>query len=192
LPGNFLVLHLLDFLKTELKFSTMKKLIFSSVVILIASSSSFAQGTLGNGGKQFNAGVGFSDWGVPIYAGFDFGVHESVTIGPRLSFRNYVYTRANSEYRQSLTVLSFNGNYHFNKLLNLPSPWDFYTGLSLGYYFWSDVKSSSGNNIVGNSSALGLDFQVGGRYFFSDQFGVNLEFVGGTGPGGNFGITYKF
>jgi outer membrane immunogenic protein len=183
---------LLNFNEIELNFSSMKKLNFIIVFILMASSFSFAQGTLGKGGKQFNAGVGFSDWGVPIYGGFDFGVHESVTIGPRVSFRNYAYTRTSSEYRQSLMVLSFNGNYHFNKLFNLPSEWDVYSGLSLGYYFWSDVKSSNGTYQVGQSSALGLDVQIGGRYFFSDQFGLNLEFVGGTGPGGNFGITYKF
>ena len=159
---------------------------------MFVSSFSYAQGTLGNGGKQFNAGLGFSDWGIPIYAGLDFGVHESVTIGPRASFRNYAYTRTGNEYRQTLTVLSFNGNYHFNRLLELPSPWDFYAGLTIGYYFWSDVKSSGGINYVGKSSTLGMDAQIGGRYFFSDQFGLNLEFGGGTGAGGSFGITYKF
>jgi len=170
----------------------MRKLKLVVVFIVLASTFSFAQGTLGKGGKQFNAGVGFSDWGVPIYAGFDFGVHESITIGPRASFRNYVYSRSSYEYRQSLTVLSFNGNYHFNKLMNLTSPWDFYAGLTLGYYYWSDVKSSSGAYYVGKSSTLGLDAQVGGRYFFNNDFAINLEFGGGTGTGGSFGITYKF
>lgn len=170
----------------------MKKLKLVIVFIVLASTFSFAQGTLGKGGKQLNAGVGFSDWGVPIYAGLDFGVHESITIGPRASFRNHVYTRNSYEYRQSLTVLSFNGNYHFNQLLNLASPWDFYAGLTLGYYFWSDTKSSSGVYYVGEASMVGLDAQVGGRYFFSSDFAINLEFGGGTGTGGSFGITYKF
>jgi len=170
----------------------MKKLIFSSVIILVASSFSFAQGTLGNGGKQFNGGLGFSDYGVPIYAGLDFGIHESVTIGPRISFRNYAYTRSSGEYRQSLTVLSFNGNFHFNRLLELPSPWDFYAGLSLGYYFWSDLKTIKGVEYVGRTSTLGLDAQVGGRYFFSHEWAINLEFTGGTGTGGSIGVTYKF
>ncbi len=170
----------------------MKKVNFITLFILMTATVSSAQGTLGNGVKQFNGGFGFSDWGVPIYAGVDIGVHESVTIGPRMSFRNYVFTRTGNEYRQSLTVLSFNGNYHFNKLLELPSRWDFYAGLSLGYYFWSDVKSSNGVNFVGKSSSLGLDAQIGGRYFFSDQFAINLEFGGGTAAVGSFGITYKF
>lgn len=170
----------------------MKKVKFIIVFILMASTFSFAQGTLGNGGKQLNAGVGFSDWGVPVYVGLDFGVHEDITIGPRLSFRNYSYTRSGYKYKQNLAVLSFNGNYHFNKLLNLTSPWDVYAGLTLGYYFWSDAKSSNGGIYEGNSSEVGLDLQIGGRYFFNDQLGINLELGGGHDAGGRFGITYKF
>jgi hypothetical protein len=170
----------------------MKKIILVFFVIILSFSLTKAQGTLGNGGRQFNAGLGFSDYGVPIYAGADFGIHESVTIGPKISFRNYVYHKSSYEYRQSLMVLSFNGNYHFNQLLTLPSEWDFYAGLSLGYYFWSDVRTSSTVYYSGKSSMFGVDLQVGGRYFFSDNFGVNLEFGGGTATGGGVGITYKF
>jgi outer membrane immunogenic protein len=170
----------------------MKKLNMVILFSVLASTFSLAQGTLAKGGKQFNAGLGFSDWGVPIYAGLDFGVHESITIGPRISFRNYSYTNSGYKYKQSLTVLSFNGNYHFNKLLALPRPWDLYAGLTLGYYFWSDVKSSSGVYYEGESSTTGLDLQIGGRYFFSNDFGINLEVGGGTEAGGRFGITYKF
>jgi len=170
----------------------MKKLNFVILFTVLASTFSFAQGTLGKGGKQLNAGLGFSDWGVPLYVGFDFGVHENITVGPALSFRNYSYTRGGYKYKQSLTIISFNGNYHFNKLIDLPEPWDLYAGLTLGYLFWSDVKSSSGVFYEGESSAVGLDLQIGARYFFTDQFGINLEFGGGTTTGGHFGITYKF
>lgn len=170
----------------------MKKQHFTFLFIVLTSTLSLAQGNLRIGEKQFNAGLGFSDYGIPIYAGLDFGVYENITIGPRLSLRSYAYTRSNSNYKQSLAVLSFNGNYHFNTLLNLPAPWDFYAGLTLGYYFWSDIKTSSGVVYVGKSSTLGLEAQIGGRYFFSDQFALNLEFSGGTSAGGSFGITYKF
>jgi outer membrane immunogenic protein len=170
----------------------MKKLNFVILFTVLASTFSLAQGTLGKGGRQLNAGLGFSDWGVPIYVGADFGVHEDITIGPRLSFRNYSYTRAGYKYNQNLTVLSFNGNYHFNTLLNLPGAWDVYAGLTLGYYFWANAKSSNGGLYEGNSSEIGLDAQVGGRYFFNDQFGINLELGGGHEAGGRIGITYKF
>lgn len=169
----------------------MKKIVLLSLFSAFVVAGSFAQGTLGKGGKQLNAGVGFSDWGVPIYVGMDFGVHESITIGPRVSYRSYNYTALGTDVKQSLTVLSFNGNYHFNKLINLAKPWDLYAGLTLGYYLWSDAKINGTTYNGGKGSGIGLDAQIGARYFFSDKFGLNLEFGGGTGTGGSFGITYK-
>ncbi len=160
---------------------------------MLLTSVAFAQGNLGKGGKQLNAGVGFSSFGVPVYVGADFGVHESISIGPRFSYRNYGNRVGGLRYNQSLTVLSFNGNYHFNTLLNLPPEWNLYAGLTLGYYFWSDIRWNDGRNDLfdGEGSGVGLDLQVGGRYFFDEKWGVNLEFGGGTISGGSFGITYK-
>jgi hypothetical protein len=170
----------------------MKKLTLLCVLIFTITAFSFAQGTLGKGGKQLNAGFGFSSWGTPIYVGMDFGIDESITIGPKLSYRNYSYSTGFGDVSQSLTVVSFNGNYHFNKLANLPKQWDLYAGLTLGYYMWSDAKINGVKYSGGKGSGLGLDLQIGGRYFFNDKFGVNLELGGGTGSGGSLGITYKF
>ncbi len=166
----------------------MKKINFLILLIAFGVTTSFAQGTLGKGGKQLNAGVGFSNFGVPIYVGLDFGVHESVTIGPRISYRTHSETFSGTKFKNNLTVIGFNGNYHFNQLLELPGEWDLYAGLTLGYYIWSTETDYAG----ANASGIGLDGQVGARYFFSDNFGLNLEFGGGTGNGGSFGITYKF
>lgn len=171
----------------------MKKLNLVILFTILATTFSIAQGTLGKGGKQFNAGLGFSGWGVPVYASLDFGVHESITIGPVISYRNYSYNNSGYKYKQSLTVLGFNGNYHFNKLIGLPKPWDLYAGLTLGYLFWSDAEAyNNGPTYEGQASSTGLDIQIGARYFFSQQFGINLEFGGGSVSGGRFGITYKF
>ena len=164
----------------------MKKINVLILLIVLGGTTAFAQGTLGKGGKQLNAGVGFSNYGVPIYAGLDFGVHESITIGPRVSYRTYNQTFSGFKFSQNLIVISFNGNYHFNQLLELPSEWDLYAGLTLGYYIWSSADYDA------QASGIGLDAQVGARYFFSDKFGLNLEFGGGTGNGGSFGITLKF
>ncbi len=161
----------------------MKKFTLIVALAFFGFTAAFAQGTLGKGGKQLNAGVGFSAWGVPIYAGLDFGVHESVTIGPKASFRTYSQTG----FSQNLITIGFNGNYHFNQLLELPDQWDLYAGLTLGYYIWSNSEFASAR-----SSGIGLDGQIGARYFFSDNFGLNLEFGGGTASGGGFGITYIF
>lgn len=171
----------------------MKKTTLIILWVVICSTSAVAQGTLAKGGKQLNAGLGFSTWGVPVYVGADFGIHESITIGPWISYRKNSEKFAGNKYSQTLTVISFNGNYHFNKLLKLPDPWNVYAGVTLGYYVWSDVKwnNSTTTGFGGEGSGLGFDIQLGARYFFTDNFGINLELGGGTGSGGNFGITYK-
>lgn len=165
----------------------MKRLNLLFVMMLFAATAAFAQAPPGKGGSQFNAGLGFSSWGVPIYIGADFGVHEDITIGPKVSYRNYNYNAAGADWDQSLLVIAFNGNYHFNRLLNIPSQWNFYAGVTLGYYLWSDLDEYND----AQSSSLGFDAQIGGRYFFNDKIGVNLEFGGGTAAGGSFGITVK-
>lgn len=171
----------------------MRKFFFVSSCLLFFVSALYAQAPLEKGGAQLNAGLGFSTWGVPVYVGADFGIHPAITIGPKLSYRKYNDKFLGGEYSQSLTVISFNGNYHFNELLNLTSQWNVYAGLSLGYYIWSDVKWNNNSNAAfgGEATGLGLDLQVGGRYFFNDKWALNLELGGGTGSGGSFGVTYK-
>jgi hypothetical protein len=163
------------------------------IVFTLCITSAMAQGSLEKGRAQFNAGLGFSTWGVPIYVGADFGVHEDITVGGKVSYRNYSNRFGNDRYSQSLTFIGANGNYHFNRLLTLPSEWDFYAGLTLGYYVWSNVKwnNSSQATFGGEASGIGADLQIGGRYFFNDKFGVNLEVGGGTGAGGSLGVTIK-
>jgi outer membrane immunogenic protein len=163
----------------------MKKIIGLFLICFLASVFSFAQAPPGKGGKQLNAGLGLSNWGVPVYVGLDFGVHPDITIGPRVSYRNRNYVSGGNRYNQTLAVFSFNGNYHFNNLLDMPSEWNFYAGLTMGYYYWSTAEFG------GLVSGLGVDAQIGGRYFLSEKFALNLEFGGGTGAGGVFGITVK-
>lgn len=170
----------------------MQKIPVICLVLLSTVTYALAQAPLEKGGKQLNAGFGFSNWGVPIYAGLDFGVHPDITIGPQVSFRsfseNYRDINGNKySYSHTIFVIAFNGNYHFNTLLEIPSEWDLYAGLTLGYYMWSSPSGYLGDR----SSGLGLDAQIGGRYFFSEKFGINLEFGGGTASGGKIGITYK-
>ncbi len=157
------------------------------IITLFAFSDAFSQGSLGKGNKQLNAGVGISTWGVPVYVGVDFGVHPDITVGPMVSFRSYSERFGAVNYNHSIFVLGFNGNYHFNSLIDLDPEWDLYAGLTMGYYIWS-----SPNDYIGNqNSALGVVGQIGGRYFFSDKFGVNLEFGGGVASGGKLGVTLK-
>ena len=92
---------------------------------------------------------------------------------------------------ESLTLkgmIEINGNYHFNTLLDIPTNWDFYAGLNLGFYFWNSDDDYPGTR----SSGLALGGQIGGRYYFSKKFGINLEAGGANAfSGGKFGVTIK-
>lgn len=166
----------------------MKKIVFLFTLALF-STAAFAQAPLSKGEKQLNAGFGFSGWGLPIYFGADFGVYQDITVGGELSFRSYRHDWRGDNYTHRIFGLSGNGNYHFNRILEIPSNFDFYAGLNLGFYIWSSPSDYDGSE----SSGLGLGLQVGGRYFFKDNFGLNLEFGGGNAfSGGKFGITYIF
>ncbi len=165
----------------------MKKILLIGSFILITHFS-FGQYALAKGQAQFNAGVGFSSWGVPVYAGFDVGVHRDISLGGELSVRNYRDNYTNTRYKHNIIGVSGNGNYHFNTLLEIPKDWDFYAGLNLGFYFWNSSNDYPGNE----RSGVGLGAQVGGRYYFNDKFGLNLELGGAnTFSGGKFGVTFK-
>src|SRR5436190_17689031 len=114
----------------------MKKLFFLGFLLSIAQLS-FGQYALPKGNAQFNAGLGFSSWGLPVYIGLDYGVHKDISIGGELSFRHYSDRYAGVSYGHSIIGIAANGNYHFNYLLDIPKEWDFYAGLTLGAYIWS-------------------------------------------------------
>lgn len=165
----------------------MKKQIFLILLIAITAST-FAQSPIGKGQKQFNAGLGFSTWGLPVYLGMDFGVHKDITLGGELSFRSYNENYYHNSYNHTIIGISGNGNYHFNRILKIPSEWDFYAGLNAGFYIWSSSSDYGGNN----ASGLGLGIQIGGRYYFSKKLGINMEFGGGNAfSGGKIGISVK-
>jgi len=165
----------------------MNRILFSLTCLLL-SSTLFAQGPIAKGQAQLNAGLGLSSWGLPIYVGLDFGVHPDITVGPEISWRAYNDRFDNKKYNHSVIGLSANGNYHFNSLLDIPSNWDFYAGLNLGFYIWNSSDDYPGSN----TSGLGLGAQVGGRYYFNDKIGVNLEFGGGNAfSGGKVGVSVR-
>ena len=125
---------------------------------------------------------------ISVYFGFDYGVHPDISLGAELSYRGYNDNWNSHKYRHSVIGVSGNANYHFNTVLNIPSNWDFYAGLNLGFYNWNSPDGYGGSH----TSGLGLGAQIGGRYFFSDKVGVNLEFGGGNAfSGGKFGLTIK-
>jgi outer membrane immunogenic protein len=165
----------------------MKKLLLT-VALAFISVIAFTQNPLPVGQSQLNVGVGLSGWGVPVYLGFDYGVHTNVTVGGEISYRSYNHNWNSNRYNHNIIGLSGNVNYHFNTILNIPPQWDFYAGLNLGFFYWNSPDSYGGDN----RSGVGLAAQIGGRYYFSNRVGVNLEFGGGNAfSGGKFGLTFK-
>ncbi|MFB9121214.1 outer membrane protein [Bergeyella porcorum] len=174
----------------------MKKVLLLGAVAI----ASFAFGQrVQKGETQLNAGLGLGNsWGgLPIYAGVDYGIHDDITIGAQASFANKT-DKLTGGYEQKLNWFSVgaNGNYHFNRLLNIPNNWDLYAGVSLVYNkvsYKDNVSNNLGIDISGDSSSFGLAGQVGARYYFTNNLGLNVEFGGGDfASGGKVGISYKF
>ncbi len=164
---------------------TIALLAFAGIILLLPlqSKAQEAENT-----TQLNAGVGFGDWGIPVYVGLDQYVHPDITIGGVFSYRSYDEKWRDERFDHDVIGLSANGNYHFNSLLEIPEQWDFYAGLNIGFYIWDSPGDYPGNH----TSGLGLGAQLGGRYFFNDKVGLNIEFGGGdVVSGGKFGLTIR-
>lgn len=168
----------------------MKKVLIV-IALMISFAAIYAQNPVAKGQAQINAGVGLSSWGVPVYFGIDYGVHKDITMGGEISYRGrYREQHGHDYYNHSIVGISGNANYHFNHILEIPRDWDFYAGLNLGYYIWNSPSDYDYNDR--HVSGLGLGAQVGGRYYFTDSIGINLEFGGSNAfSGGKLGLSFK-
>jgi len=162
----------------------MRKFLFTNIFIF-ASLLLFAQSPLTKGSKQINLGVGLSEFAIPVYVGLDYSIHDDISVGGELSYRSYKDNKVTNKY--NVIGILGNGNYHFNNLLGIPSEWDFYGGLNLGFFIWN-----SNNTSDDHTSGIGLGAQIGGRYYFNSKYGINLEFSGGnTLSEGKFGLSIR-
>tara|TARA_B100000809_G_scaffold211950_1_gene215782 strand:+ start:322 stop:783 length:462 start_codon:yes stop_codon:yes gene_type:complete len=153
----------------------MKKIILL-INVLLLSIVTFAQNTgeapLSAGQKQINFGVGFGH-GIPLWVAYDIAVHRDITVSPNANFNLDGF---------DWLGLGCKGDYHFNRLIGIPSNFDFYAGLNLGYFIVFDGGSS-----------FDINGQMGGRYYWSEKWGVNLEFGGGSNSwGALLGVSKKF
>jgi hypothetical protein len=154
----------------NLNFNQMKKITLLVGMILLAATM-FAQGAapLSKGEKQLNFGLGFSGRGIPVYGSMDFAIHNDWTVAP------VVKLVIDDDF--GIGVLG-RVDYHWNRLMNIPSNWDVYLGAGVGF-------------ISGDNFDLSLGIQIGGRYYWSQKWGINLEFGGGTGYGTSIGVSMK-
>ena len=150
----------------------MKRIVLLFGLILFVSGiyAQEGQAPLSKGDMQLNMGLGFGTWGLPIYAGMDFAVHDDVTVGPEIS----VIFDSNTVYFGAVG----RGDYHFNRIIGIPSEWDFYAGASAGFRAGQDFNALFG-------------VQVGGRWYWSEKWALNVELGGGSFFGGHIGVSMK-
>ncbi|MBW8360846.1 MAG: hypothetical protein K0M56_01520 [Kaistella sp.] len=168
----------------------MKKIILSAAVMI--SATVFGQRAQ-KGDLQLNAGLALPHRyaeNVGLYAGLDYGVHNDVTVGVEGRFGGKDYDGNN---RGSWIGLGVNGNYHFNTLMGIPNKYDFYAGLTVGFNSFNFDHPNNPDYRDPHKSEPGVSAQVGGRYYFNNNFGLNAEAnAGGVFNGGKIGISYKF
>lgn len=138
--------------------------VFSATILMAQGNDQFPIGE-----KQLNFG--------PLYAGVDFGVQQNITVGPMISYNWAYYDPVLGIFNTSFNLLG-KADYHFGQLLNLPEQWDVYGGLRLGFGF-------------GNGARLLSGVEIGGRWFWSKKWGLNVETVYGNYVGGNIGVTMR-
>lgn len=106
------------------------------------------------------------------------GVSYEIPIASAITIAPAAFTNFDLAY----LTLGVKANFYFDDLFGLPNEWDVYGGANGGFALGLD------NN--GNDFDLGL--QVGGRWFWSDKWGVYLEGGGGKlGGNGGVGLTMK-
>jgi len=152
----------------------MKTIRIVALALLVCAVSHVqAQYALQTGKMQFNGGFGISNWGLPLYAGLDYGYDKNISIGGDVSVRTF---GAGLRGYTSILGLSVNGNYHFVELLGIDDTYDVYAGLDLGFYT--------------GLSILNVGAHIGGRYYFKRNMAVNVELGGGNAlSAGKVGIS---
>lgn len=116
-------------------------------------------------GTTFSYGLG--GLGLPLGGGVEFAITDAIGVGGETGILS----------GSGLTVFYIGpkGYYHFNEILNISSDeLDVYGGLAL-YYRHFNFKGFGGFGGFGLGSGIAPAFHVGGRYYFSEKFGVNAE-----------------
>jgi hypothetical protein len=160
-------------------------------------------------GKVFiNTGIGFGfsaySMGLPpisVSADFKLPVNLPITLGGTAAISTWKDSYGSGIFENNITYTNIGfgarGMYHFNFVKNL----DTYTGLTLGYVvqtakvkygsYYDNLPSSFKTSYDGTSFFL-FGFNLGARYFFTNNFGAYLE-LGYSGlQVVSLGASFKF
>lgn len=132
-------------------------------------------GVNGQAQNQLNFGIGLDsfDNSLPMYISYDFSVHEDIKVAPvaQIDLLNFNWM-----------TIGVRSDYYFDRLLGSNSSWDFYAGVNVGF-LWIFTNTISG------TSDFSWGLEGGSRYWFSDKWGVNLEFGGGSSFSTKLGLS---
>lgn len=141
----------------------MKKLF--TIIALSGAVFFSANSALAQAAKHLNIG----GLGTGLYASIEFPVSSVITIAPQFS----------TDYEFNKMVISAKGNFYFDDIFGVGDAWDVYAGANFGY------------RLETNNDGAAWGIQIGGRWFWSDKWGINGEFGGGSGVLGGVGVTMK-
>lgn len=132
------------------------------ITLLFLLFAGITTASYGQAQSQLNIGL--------IGVSYEIPVSSAITIAPT-AFTNFDL---------NYLTLGVKGNYYFDELFGLPSAWDVYGGANVGF----GIYMGDGTD----SSELDLGLQVGGRWFWSEKWGVYAEIGGGKLGGGAYGL----
>ena len=145
-------------------------------------------------GFGINTSLGFT----PVYFGGNYMILEFLSAGAEVDFRidnqKFYYYGGSTKYNTTGFGFITYGDYHFNELLNIPAEFDVSAGIDLGVAFYSGSYTDLLGNKQKNSNTYFLAGpHVGGKWFFSDKFGLHAKagFRSNDGAIFQFGITMK-
>jgi outer membrane immunogenic protein len=142
------------------------------------------------GSKVLDAGIGFSNYGLPIHFSLEKLMKNDLSIG--LFTNAQSYSSYGFGFGDSYMIIhgGLKSNYYFNNLLGADDGvWHLAAGLSVGY--WRSFFT--GDPALGNLSSGRpyLASQIDLRYFLNKHWGILLEGNYGGMNAGIIGVTYR-
>lgn len=183
----------------------MKKII-TCLFTFVVMNTAFGQGHFDVGSNVIGVGIGV---GGGYGSGFTYGSQTPainlqfergmwsiggpgvVSLGAYVAFKTYKYDYGFSNYNSkwNYTIVGVRSAYHYNGISS--DKIDIYGGLMLGMRIVTYTDNEPSFNFDYSASDVILTGYIGGRYYFSDNFGGFLELGNGLSAL-NIGVVYKF
>jgi len=182
----------------------MKRILLISLLLVIAVGLSFSQMAYKKGDQVVSLGLGLGGFagayggssGIAISGGYEYGVHENVSLGGLVG-----YSSSSDEYnsyyggtygwKYTYILIGARGAYHIDLLHN--SNIDTYGGVLLGYNIVSSSATGTNSSYYGSTASASymlFGVFIGGRYYFNPNLAAQVELGYGVGFL-NVGIAYK-